>query len=328
MKTSSDNIISYANKADYLARKPNLKPLPKIDLSTVDKVDVSEEAKQLETKGVKEDLKEKVKEIPEKVKAKVAEGKDAGSHLISQAGSALIRGVSSLGIPGISAPDIAVKTEAPKATTKVEDNEPRFINKPGIFFIKGFSLNPFSSDNEGLGAMSKNIPTSKVFSWSDENAIIEEIQKRPHTQPIILVGHGMGGDTAVSIANKLNHIDHAFRRVDLLVTMDSIGMDNDIIPQNVKENYNLISDEDFFFNDGPNIARKKSLTKVDNELLEESHNDMETNPEIQFLVYEKINTALMDAIAARDFKKKISASLIGMHQFPSPASSLSLLGRS
>ncbi|MCR9203792.1 MAG: hypothetical protein NXH75_04385 [Halobacteriovoraceae bacterium] len=325
-------MISYANKADYLARKPSAKPLAQMDLGTAagkSKEGIKEGAKEaIKTPTEKVDIKEQVKEIPKKIKDKVLEGKDAGDHLLTQAGSALIRGVSSMGIPGISIPDVAVKTEASKATNKTIADQPRVINKPGIFFIKGFSLNPFSSDDEGLAAMSKNIPTAKVFGWSDEDSIIEEIQTRPHNQPIILVGHGMGGDTAVSIANKLNGIDHAFRKVELLVTMDSIGTDNDIIPQNVKENYNLISDEDFLFNDGPNIARKKEKTKVDNLLLEEGHNNMDTNPEIQFLVYEKINNALMDAIAARDTKKKLSANIIGMHRFPSPAASLSLLGQS
>lgn len=338
VKADSKNMISYASKQDYLARRPSASALGNMDLSSVEKVGKTESAqkgiekaasaKEVNPKDLGEDVKETLKEVPKKVKDKVVEGKSAGSHLISQAGSAILRGVSNLGIPGISAPNIEVNTtKAPEKVAKVSE-EPRLINKPGIFFIKGFSLNPFESEEDGLGAMAKNIPTSKVFSWSDEDAVIDEIKKRPHTQPVILVGHGMGGDTAVSIANKLNHIDHGFRRVDLLVTMDSIGSDNDIIPQNVRENYNLISDQDFFFNDGPNIARKKAMTKVTNELLEENHNNMDSNPEIQFLVYEKINTALMDAIQMRDMKQKLGQQLIGIHQRLSPTSSLSLLSRS
>lgn len=339
VKSGPQNLITYASKADYLARRSSASPA--MDLKTVtdgvkktgmtpDKAEISETAKAKAGENIKDlgdDVKEKVKEVPKKIKDKVLEGKSAGSHLLSQAGSALLRGISSIGVPGIPSVDLKVDATEAKQVKPMKSEGRSLVNKPGIFFIKGFSLNPFASDDEGLPAMAKNIPSSKVFSWSEEDAVIDEIKKRPHTQPIILVGHGMGGDTAVSITNKLNSVDHGFRRVDLLVTLDSVGTDNDIIPQNVRENYNLISDQDWLFNDGPNVARKKALTKVDNLLITEDHNNMDKNPEIQFLVYEKINTTLMDAIRIRDFKNKISEQLIRSHQFPSPASSLSRLGQ-
>jgi len=129
VKTDSNRIISYASKADYLARKPiEAKAISGMNMDTVkegaktlaqDSAEVSNEAKALQNangeKGkLKDEIKEKAKELPKKVKDKVLEGKDAGSHLLSQAGGALLRGVSSLGIPGISVPDVELKTEAPK----------------------------------------------------------------------------------------------------------------------------------------------------------------------------------------------------------------------
>lgn len=351
---ADNGIITYSSKADYLGRRPEIaKKLAEksLDLglsegaekaakATVDglkdNVTVSEAAKsealKNNSKGLKEDVKQKLKEvpekIPEKIKDKVVEGKSAGEHLIGQAGSALARAVTGGALPGVSLPSFGsakpVSEVAPSKANQVDKNkEGGKVNTPGIFFIRGFSLNPFDDGSEGLGSMSKNIPTSKVFSWSEEDSVIEEINKRPHTQPVILVGHGMGGDTAVSIANKLNSMDHGFRRVDLLVTLDSVGTDNDIIPQNVRENYNLISDQDFLFNDGPNIARKKHLTKVTNELLEANHNELETSPEIQFLVYEKINSTLMNAISRRDFREALQGKLIDSHRLSSLKPNLS-----
>lgn len=353
---ANNGIITYSSKADYLGRKPGVaKELAQKSLKSnlgetveqvakestktlKDTVSVSEaaaaksEALKANPEKMPKDLKGKVKEglkeIPNKVKDKVVEGKSAGEHLIGQAGSALARAVTGGALPGVSLPSFGSSSsvtegiKAPKSDIVVKEEGP--VNTPGIFFIRGFSLNPFDDGQEGLGGMAKNIPTSQVFSWSDEDAVIEQIKRRPHTQPVVLVGHGMGGDTAVNIANRLNSMDHGFRRVDLLVTLDSVGTDNDIIPQNVRENYNLISDKDFLFNDGPNIARKKNLTKVTNELLEANHNELETSPEIQFLVYEKINKTLMNAISERDFKMALQDKLIDSHKLTSINPNLSL----
>lgn len=282
-------------------------------------------AKGLKPESIKEDLKENLKEVPNKIKDKVVEGKSAGQHLLTQAGSAVLRAVTGGALPGISLPKLSAPNPPPQVANKVmEVKDPDGpINKPGIFFIRGFSVNPFESEEAGLGAMSKNIPSSNVFSWSDQDQIMEEIKKRPHTQPIILVGHGMGGDTAVEITNQLNSVDHGFRRVDLLVTLDSVGTDNDIIPQNVRENYNLISDQDFLFNDGPNIARKKEMTKITNELLAANHDELEHSTEIQFLVYEKINSTLMNAIARRDFKEALNQKMIESHKLGPKSPNLS-----
>lgn len=329
-------IISYASKSDYLARKPIkeaignplLKGTELVGQNTsspIDNVELSSRTKGLNSSEVKEKIEDKVRDIPEKLKAKLKEGQSAGGHLLNQAGTALFKGVKSFLIP--SSPISSVNLQSHSSRTSAVNNrkEESVINKPGIFFIKGFSLNPFSSKDEGLGAMAKNIPSSKVFGWSDEEALLEEIEKRPRSQPIILVGHGMGGDTAVAVANRLNHADHGFRQINLLVTLDSIGTDNDIIPQNVKENYNLISDQDFLFNDGPNIARNKSLTRVDNQLLEKGHSEMEYDPEVQFLVYEKINQTLMNAISMRDLKTRLNHQLKNIHNFSNLNSSLSLI---
>lgn len=318
MKTSN-NVIHYASKQDYLNRTPSkgLKnALPKGAGEQVAKEKVKD--------TVKENVKEKAKEdVTDKIKDKVTETKEAGKHLLSQAGSALARGVGEgvLKTIGITPPSISINPEVTEVKTVANETVTR-VNKPGIFFIKGMSLNPFADEDKGLAGMSKNIPTSEVFGWNDTDEIIKAINSRPHSQPIVLVGHGMGGDTAVDVVNQMNSVEHGFRRIDLLVTMDSIGTDNDIIPQNVRENYNLISDQDTLFNDGPNVARKKNQTKVENQLLEIGHNEMEVDPEVQFLVYEKINRTLMNAVALKKIKSNLNEQLMNSHRLSSRATKL------
>jgi hypothetical protein len=342
---ADNGIIHYASKSDYLKRRPEL--VKKMAQKSVEEglvasakeapgalkesVSLSEEAKAngIKPEKLKDQVKKEASKVPEQIKEKVIEGKNAGTHLLTQAGSAVLRAVSGGALPGVSLPSFSSSPSAPATVqsspgAKKIDGAEEMVNKPGIFFIRGFSLNPFENNEEGLGAMSANIPSSHVFSWSDGDSVIEEVKKRPPDQPIILVGHGMGGDTAVDIANRLNAVENGFRRVDLLVTLDSVGTDNDIIPQNVRENYNLISDQDFLLNDGPNIARKKNMTKVTNELLEANHDELEKSPEIQFLVYEKINRTLMNAIAVRDFKAALGEKILASHRLPPKGARLSL----
>ena len=304
---SSNSTIRYASKQDYLNRRPT-----KVSSALKDKgaevvENTAKKAPQNPTALQDKDLSQVGKDIKDKVQSKVAETGSAGKHLLGQAGGSLVRGLASVVSPSL--PSIGVEIPAGEkgsaSAQEVVQSDSKRVDKPGIFFVKGFSFNPFEAENEGLGEMSGNIPYSEVFNWDGKEDIIEAVKSRPHGQPIILVGHGMGGDTIVDVANELNRVEHGFRNIDLLVTLDSIGSDNDIIPQNVKENFNLISDQDNFFNDGPNVARKKEMTFVSNELRTENHNELESSPEVQFLVYEKINQTLMRAVAKKNFSKQL-----------------------
>ena len=306
MNTNS-GVRVYASKSDYLNRTPSksAKAVAKGLSETVgdaSKVEVSDEAK------MKADsLKDELKKVPKKVEDKAKETAKASKHLASQAGSVLKKAIDSTpGLGSLPLPDIGGgEVESAAKSKEVAAKEPRLINKPGIFFIKGFSVNPFASDELGLTGMASNIPSSEVYNWDQEDDILESIKKRPHTQPILLIGHGMGGDTAVNLANTLNSVEHGFRRIDLMVTLDSIGFENDIIPQNVRENMNVISDQDIFFNDGPNIARNKNQTNVTNELRPETHSELDESPEVQFSVFEKINQVLNTAVLRKNIKDQV-----------------------
>ena len=123
---------------------------------------------------------------------------------------------------------------------------------------------------------------------------MKEIKKHDPSQPIILVGHSLGGDTAVKVARRLDSAENGFRKVNLLVTMDALGLNHDIIPRNVGKNLNFIGDNTFFLNDGPHIARDVNATEVINELRSEGHTAIDDSYDVQFKIFENINETLMD----------------------------------
>ena len=106
-------------------------------------------------------------------------------------------------------PEVKKSQEVPATIFKKSKGK---INKPGLFFIGGFQLFSSTPFGNGVKDMSESIKGAKYFGWNDKAAIKEEILKRTHDAPIVLVGHSLGGDTAVEIANELNSLEHQFRK--------------------------------------------------------------------------------------------------------------------
>jgi glutaryl-CoA dehydrogenase len=110
--------------------------------------------------------------------------------------------------------------------------------------------------------MAEAVEGSRLYDWNQKDEIIEHIKKTHADFPIILVGHSLGGDTVKEIADELDSLEHNFRSVDLLVTLDAVGFNNDIIPQNVKEHLNVFAETNVLLNDGPHVARRHEKTDV------------------------------------------------------------------
>jgi hypothetical protein len=184
-----------------------------------------------------------------------------------------------------------------KLEETISDNLPQklsFIKKPALIFIEGFSLFGLSN-GDGIQDMAENLPGAKKFSWNEQDKIIDEIKKHAPDQPVVLVGHSFGGDSAVEIANTLNSVKNGFRGIDLLVSIDSVGMNNAIIPMNVKRNLNFIGDGGIpFLHGSPDIARNTDFTEVINELRPELHSKMDDSKEVQFKIFESINEVLTE----------------------------------
>lgn len=168
------------------------------------------------------------------------------------------------------------------------------LQTPGIFFISGMKIKGISDFN-GIREMAENVEGSRHYGWKQKDDVIKEILKRAADEPIILVGHGMGSDSAVEIANELNSEKYNYRPVDLLVTIDSVGLDNDIIPSNVRVNKNFIGQGDQLFNDGPNMAENIETTKIENTLIkDEGHEQLDDAWSVQRQVFEGIEKTLED----------------------------------
>ncbi len=189
-----------------------------------------------------------------------------------------------------------IKEEIKARPVEVIEEKEGTLKKPAIIFIKGWDVLSSPSKSEsgyaGMGKLAESVKGSRVYGWDQKDDIMKEIKKRSPEQPIILVGHSFGGDTAVEIANDLDSLDHAFKPVDLLVTIDAIGFNNDIIPQNVREHLNVFGETSFLLNDGPHVARRHEMTNVKNILSPLDHTDIDDSKDIQYEIVNRIQQKL------------------------------------
>lgn len=291
IKNSPINVKHYTNRQDYL----NAKNSDKLVESAANEASLRE--------GVVDRTANSVKDVTNAVKAKISDvsksinGTKGKGSLLSEATKMVGSEVIKAGLNNLK-PAINIAKNVAKSHAKMnkaqrvqspEYNKIRGMKRePLVIFFTGFEM--FSSDSDdGLRKLAEHLPNAKIMSWTDEEEAIEEIKKYKSTAPLILGGHSLGSDTAVNVAQQLNTLDHGFRKVDLLVTLDSIGADNDVIPTNTKKNLNFIGDEQGFLNDGPNIARSLEETEVINELRPESHMDIDNKNSVLKKIFQEIN---------------------------------------
>jgi hypothetical protein len=188
-------------------------------------------------------------------------------------------------------------TEKAEKLAKAEESiKAGSVKKPAIIFVSGLQwmYSPSKSEGSyaGVGRMAEAVDGSRIYGWDQKDDIIEQIKKTHSDFPVILVGHSLGGDTVKEVADELDSLEHSFRKVDLLVTIDAVGFGNDIIPQNVKEHLNVFGENDMFLNDGPHVARRFEKTQVQNILSPLDHTELDDSKEIQFEIMEAINKVL------------------------------------
>ena len=193
--------------------------------------------------------------------------------------------------------ELKEKLSSAQKSLKLHEKKFGNIEKPGVYFVSGFDwfgAGSIKGNYDGIKDMADAVEGAKHFSWNKQDEIIEDIKKRKANQPIILVGHSFGGDGVIEVAERLNTIENGFRKIDLLVTLDSVGFDNDLIPQNAKKNINFLAQGPYsFLNDGPNIARNYERTKVFNFLRSEEHAELDDVIDIQVKILEEIEKAIV-----------------------------------
>lgn len=211
-------------------------------------------------------------------------------------------------LPDLPKPDIAkdiakdkIKDEVEQKAEEVKKPEIKegTLKKPAIFFIKGLDVFSSPSKSEGgyagVGRIAETIEGSRLYGWDQKDEIIKEIKKVHKDYPVILVGHSLGGDTAIEVADELDSLKENFRSVDLLVTIDAIGFSHDIVPQNVKKHLNVFGESSFFLKDGPHVARREEKTNVRNILSPLDHTDIDDDKEIQYEIVNLIQETLKKA---------------------------------
>jgi len=284
------NIKHYSSQDQFIKQKKLLENVKPSSL------------KDVETKA--EPVKDAVKKSLPSDKAEISKSaKDLAKGAAELNGESVSTGASAvkgaMDVASLLAPGKIDKTsEIEKREKPKTDLRP--IKKPGVFFIGGFNWLGLSSENKKLEEMSSHIPDSKYFDYKDKDIIINEIKRRPNGQPIVIVGRGFGGDVAKEIGNDLDSMENGFKKIDLLVTIDSSSFANDIIPQNVVKHINLI-DESSLFNDGPNIARDSNRTMVTNTLLKD---DILGSRQVQFDLFQNINSVLGDTALQNHLAKE------------------------
>lgn len=193
-----------------------------------------------------------------------------------------------------------VKKEVKAEVVKEPEIKEGTLKRPAIFFIKGLDIFSSPSNSEtgyaGLGRIAESIEGSRLYGWDQKNEMIKEIRKVHPDYPVVLIGHSLGGDTAVEIADELDSLKQKFRPVDLLVTIDAIGFNHDIIPQNVKQHLNVFGERSFL-KDGPHVARREEKTNVRNILSPLDHTDIDDDRETQFEIVTLIQNTLKNSKA-------------------------------
>ena len=97
----------------------------------------------------------------------------------------------------------------------------------------------------------------------------------------------------VNFLKELNSAKNQFRPIDLIVSIDAVGMNKTIIPVNVKSNLNYFGEGLLpFFHGDPTVARNTKYTEVTNELRADMHSKMDDNPEVQFEIFNKIRSVI------------------------------------
>lgn len=192
--------------------------------------------------------------------------------------------------------ELSDKSKELQKTLEVASKKMKLQDKPGIYFVSGFDwwgAGSIKGNYDGIKDMAATVKGAKHYSWADQDNIFEDIKKMKPDKPLVLVGHSFGGDGVFEIAQRLNTLENGFRKVDLMVTLDSVGLDNDKVPQNVKKNINYIASGPYeFLNDSPNIALDYNRTKVENYLRTEAHAELDDLVDIQMNILEEIDKAL------------------------------------
>jgi hypothetical protein len=118
----------------------------------------------------------------------------------------------------------------------------------------------------------------RLNSGQLQEAIGYAIVAAQQGEKINVVGHSFGGDTAKDVARALDQINLP---VNVLATIDAVGIDSNMIPGNVRTNPNFIQGNTPFLHGEKNTPVNPSQTTVENIVRPEGHWGIATAPEVR-----------------------------------------------
>lgn len=280
-------VIHHSSKSDYL-NSLNKKNIQTPELAKPELPNPSDnKMPEIGTKPVNK------ADTPHTVKSALDSAKGVAKSLISSP-------PLPIGIPtGASLKPEALELKSKNTETKeiknTENKKTKKLEKPALIFIEGFEL--FSSGGNGIEDMAKALPGGKHFTWDQKTEILKEIQKHSEKQPVALIGHSFGADTAVEIAEELNNLQNGYRPIDLLITLDAVGFNHHVIPVNVKRNLNFFAEGRIPMLHGTaHVAKNPKLTEVHNELKSETHTKIDDSQDIQFEIFNELKNIVSTQI--------------------------------
>lgn len=101
----------------------------------------------------------------------------------------------------------------------VSDNPLNRIDPDGLrdIFVGGFGDGSSGIVQSYYNNYHQSNPDSSYYSWDNLNGILQDIANTPDGDPINLIGHSYGGDTAAKAAMR------ACRKINLLITIDPVS---------------------------------------------------------------------------------------------------------
>ena len=165
-----------------------------------------------------------------------------------------------------------------------------------VVFITGWSgrgddmENLQQQFNQKFHSQGLEAPQSKIFAHGQQKAargfINEAISNNPD-EPLVIIGHSFGGDSSIELAKTLQSdgVD-----IDLLVQIDSIGINDEALPSNVGLGIN------FYQEGGSGLDGAKNVSgSVNIRAPGASHTNIDSDRDVGGI------TAASAAVAHRDF---------------------------
>jgi len=117
-------------------------------------------------------------------------------------------------------------------------------------FISGFSgtssgavpgTDKMEKEKDQSKMPNKKLKPTEIYEWDETDEACAYIKGAIETdpcQPVVIIGHSLGGDTAVQVAECLNKSGIC---VDLLIQIESVGVEDEKKPKNVNKGVNIWS---------------------------------------------------------------------------------------